>query len=107
MHISTGSTASPPIASICLRANWAIPGVLSRYIKFKNARDQFVGKWVSGRRRNSKTLAASPSYLDFLAEDRDAKDACKDRLHRYLRDLLPDQANIISRFLRCTRWWSR
>jgi hypothetical protein len=91
-HVSTGSTASPPIASICLRANWAMPGVLSRYIKYENAGDQFVGKCVSGRRRNSKTFAASPSYWDFSADGRDAKEACEHRLHRYLRDLLPDQA---------------
>ena len=90
-HVSTGSTASPPIASICLRANWAMPGVLSRYIKFENAGDQFVGKCVSGRRRNSKTFAASPSYWDF-SDDGDTKDACEHRLHSYLRDLLPDQA---------------
>ena len=91
-HVSTGSTVSPPIASICLRANWAIPGVLSRYIKYENAGDQFVGKCVSGRRRNSKTFAASPSYWDFSADGRNAKDAHEHRLHSHLRDLLPEKA---------------
>ena len=49
-YVSTGSTACPPIASICLRTNWAMPGVLNRYIKYENAGDQHVGKCVSGRK---------------------------------------------------------
>jgi hypothetical protein len=64
-HISTGTTSSPPIASICLRANWAMPGVMNRYIKHENAGDQFVGKCVSGRSRLSKEFAASQAYFDF------------------------------------------
>ena len=32
-HVATGSTSCPPIACICLRANWAMPGVMNRYIK--------------------------------------------------------------------------
>ena len=61
-HMATGSTACPPIASICLRANWAMPCVLNRYIKYENAGDQFVGKCVSGRSRKSKEFVASPPY---------------------------------------------
>ena len=66
-HVATGSTACPPIASICLRANWAMPGVLNRYIKYEAAGDQFVGKCVSGRKRTSTEFAASPAYFDFSA----------------------------------------
>ena len=91
-HVSTGSTASPPIASICLRANWAMPGVLSRYIKYENAGDQFVGKCASGRSRNKETFAASPSYWDFSTDGREAKEAHEDHLHSWLRDRLPEQA---------------
>ena len=91
-HIATGSTACPPIASICLRANWALPGVLSQYIKFENAGDQFVGKCVSGRRRNKKTFAASPPYWDFSADGPELKEESENTLHSWLRDRLPDQA---------------
>ena len=51
-----------------------------------------MGKCVSGRRRNSKTFAASPSYWDFSADGRNAKDAHEHRLHSHLRDLLPEKA---------------
>jgi hypothetical protein len=91
-HVATGSTACPPIASICLRANWAMPGVLNRYIKYENAGDQFVGKCVSGRSRKSKEFAASPPYWDFSTEEREEKEACEHRLHGWLRDHLPEEA---------------
>ncbi len=42
-YVATGSTSFPPIASICLLANWAMPGVMNHYIMFENAGDQFVG----------------------------------------------------------------
>ena len=68
-HVATGSTACLPISSICLRANWAMPGVLNRYIKYEAAGDQFVGKCVSDRKRTSTKFAASPAYFDFSALD--------------------------------------
>ena len=61
-HMTTGSTACPPITSICLRANWVMPGVLNRYIRYENAGDQFVGKCVSGRSRKSEEFVVSPLY---------------------------------------------
>lgn len=64
-HTSTGSVACPPIGSICIRANWTLPGVLPRYLKGENAGDQFVGQCVSGRPRLGKEFAASPPYIDF------------------------------------------
>ncbi len=69
-HIATGSTSCPPIASICLRANWAMPGVMNRYIKFENAGDQFVGRCVSGlsRLKNSFLLVRHTLISDLAAE---------------------------------------
>jgi hypothetical protein len=65
-HIATGSTSCPPFASICLCANWAMPGVMNPYINFENAGEKFVGQCVSGRSRLSKEFAASPPYFDFI-----------------------------------------
>jgi hypothetical protein len=64
-HVATGSIVCPPIASICICANWSMPGVLNRYIKFESAGDQFVGQCVSGRPRLDKEFATSPPYIDF------------------------------------------
>ena len=85
-HMATGSTACPQIASICLCANWAMPGVLNRYIKYENARDQFVGKCISGCSRKNKDFAASPPYWDFSAEGQEAKEAFKYCLHSWLQE---------------------
>ncbi len=66
-HISTGTTSCPPISSICLRANWALPGVTGRYIKYENAGDQFVGRCVSGLPR---LAADSPIPMQIKIEGR-------------------------------------
>ena len=46
----------------------------------------------SGRSRKSKEFAASPPYWDFSSEGREAKEAFKDYLDRWLRDHLPEEA---------------
>jgi hypothetical protein len=56
-HVATGMTSSPPIASICIRTNWSMPGVMNRYIKYKKAGDQYVGRCVSGKKRTGKSFA--------------------------------------------------
>ena len=45
-HVLTGSMTSPSIVSICLRANGAMPSVLSWYIKYEHARNQCVSQRV-------------------------------------------------------------
>jgi hypothetical protein len=63
-HTSSGITSSPPIASICIRTGWAMPGVMNRYIKYESAGDQYVGRSVSGRNRMSTRFAESIPYFD-------------------------------------------
>ena len=59
-HISTGSTLSPPIASICIRGKWNMPEVMNEYINFENAGDQFVvGKYSRQRRMMTMTMMTS------------------------------------------------
>ena len=91
-HISTGTTSCPPIASICLRANWSMPGVMNRYIKYENAGDQFVGKCVSGRTRLSKEFAASPAYFDFSSCTRFEQETNKRGVDNWIKDRMPDEA---------------
>ena len=93
-HIATGSTSCPPIASICLRANWAMPGVMNRYIKFENAGDQFVGQCVSGRSRLTKEFAASPPYFDFSDRTRADKERNIASLDAWIRQRMPVAAQL-------------
>ena len=62
-YCASGSTISPPIVSICLRANWSIGGSKERYLKFENAGDQFVGRMVSGLDAFSPLFAISPPFF--------------------------------------------
>ncbi len=88
-HISTGPTSCPPIASICLHANWAMPGVMNRYIKYENAGNQFVGKCVSGHARLSKKFAASLAYFDFSSCTRADKDQNAKRIDTWIKERMP------------------
>ena len=63
--ISTGTTVSPPMASICLRANWSLGGVQSRYIKYEKAGDQYVGRTVCGLPIMKKEFAICQPFFDF------------------------------------------
>ena len=51
--VGNGCTTCTPIASICLRANWSMPGVMNSYIKYETAGNHFMGKCVPGRSRMS------------------------------------------------------
>jgi len=104
-HIATGTIASPPIASICLRANWAMPGVLNRYIRFENAGDQFVGKCVSGRSRMSKEFAISQPYFDFSACTRVDGELKEKEVDDWIKNRMPTAAksndNVFGTFKMC------
>ena len=53
-HVACGITSSPSIASICIRANWKMPGVMNRYIWYEAAAginmlvDVFLGAVIWG-----------------------------------------------------------
>ena len=104
-HISTGTTSCPPIASICLRANWALPGVTGRYIKYENAGDQFVGRCVSGLPRLTMDFAASPAYFDFSSFNRTEREQCERQINGWIKDRMPEEARsndkVLSLFKMC------
>ena len=64
-HCSTGSTVSPPMASICLRAGWSMGPVKEKYIHYEKAGDQYVGRVVTGLNVNSVEFTVSPPYFNF------------------------------------------
>ena len=47
-HASSGTTVSPPMVSICLRAMWSMGHVKERYLQFEKAGDQYLGRVVCG-----------------------------------------------------------
>ena len=63
--VACGITSCPPIASICILANWKMPGVINQYIKKEVAGDQYVGRAVSGRNWLGHEFAESSPYWDF------------------------------------------
>jgi len=61
---AAGSTVSPPMVSICLRAMWSMGLVKERYLQFKKAGDQYLGRVVSGLDINNVSFAISPPYFE-------------------------------------------
>jgi len=89
-HASTGVTTSPPIVSICTHANWKMPGIMNRYMRFEHAGDQYVGRSVSGRDRMSKYFAASCPYFDFSdVDDITEKEECQKTLDNWISSRMP------------------
>jgi len=68
-HVAYGVTSSLPIASICIRKNWKMPGLMNRYIKYEATGDQYVERCGSSYSRLGKGFAESIPYLDFSLFD--------------------------------------
>ena len=64
-HACSGTTVSPPMVSICLRAMWSMGHVKERYLQYEKAGDQYLGRVVSGLDVNSVKFAVSPPYFEF------------------------------------------
>ena len=61
---SAGSTVSPPMVSICLRAMWSMGPVKERYLQYEKAGDQYLRRVVSGLDVNDVSFAISPPYFE-------------------------------------------
>ena len=103
-HVACGITSCPPIASICIRANWCMPGVMNRYIKYKGAGDQYVGRCVSGRNRLGKGFAESLPYFDFSHLDSAQKGLKRREVDQWVKPRMPgDTSNesVFALFMTC------
>ena len=63
-HACSGTTVSPPMVSICLRAMWSMGHVKERYLQYEKAGDQYLGRVVAGLDVNSVNFAVSPPYFE-------------------------------------------
>ena len=61
-------------------------GVKDKYLKYKAADDQYVGRCASGLNQLSKIFAVTPAYFDFFGEINDKVE--RDRLKKYLQKWL-------------------
>jgi hypothetical protein len=103
-HAECGVTSSPPIASICIHANWKMPEVMNRYTRYENARDQYVGRYVSDRSRLKKEFAESFPYWDFSELDDSEKTAALHDLDTWIKSQMSGDGmndNVFSIFKMC------
>ena len=89
-HCSTGTTVSPPMASICLRAGWSMGPVKEKYIHYEKAGDQYVGRVATGLNVNSVEFAVSPPYFKFPAVDEgEGNSSIEDDIKNAITSLVP------------------
>lgn len=103
-HAACGVTVSPPIASICIRANWKMPGVMNRYIRFESAGDMFVGKSVCGRDRMGEEFAESCPYFDFSEYGPAEKERRHQTVDAWIRSRMPgggENHDVFTLFKHC------
>ena len=86
---SAGSTVSPPMVSICLRAMWSMGPVKERYLQYEKAGDQYLGRVVSGLDVNNVSFAVSPPHFESGPED-----DVREKVNILLRDFTVGGDNI-------------
>ena len=100
---ASGSTVSPPIVSICLRAMWSMGGIKERYLHFENAGDQYLGRVVAGLDCNEYLFAVSPPYFDLstVANEEETEKTIDELVARYLvgGNVCPPRLFVIFRYL--------
>jgi hypothetical protein len=60
--MSTGSTASPSYASICIRMSWSLGNTQERYLHYNHAADGYCGRILSGLPQTSVNFAVLPPH---------------------------------------------
>ncbi len=100
---AAGSTASPPIVSICLWAMWSMGNMKERYLHYEKAGDQFLGRVVSGLNVDVYKFAVSPPYFDFNNYDGPAEEAEK-KVDDLVKKLLLRGEKVEPRVFRIVRF---
>ena len=104
--VAAGSTASPPIISICLRAGWVMGGVKDKYLKYERAGDQYVGRCACCLNQNNKEFAITPPYFDFTSIDNIIdQNERKRKVEKWLKDRLINveriEGNVMNLAMQC------
>ena len=85
---STGCTVSPPMASICLCVRWSMDPMRERYIHYKKAGDQFVGRTVCRLNCMSTEFGISPCYFDFTGIHEEDRQSTQDSIDETIKQLI-------------------
>jgi hypothetical protein len=93
-HVACGITSSPPIASICIRANWKMPGVMNHYIRYEVAGDMYVGRCASGRNRLGNEFAVSNPYFDFTSLPESERNVARWEVDYFIKARMPSGAAV-------------
>ena len=85
-YVTSGSTAAPSYAAVGIRAGWSLGSVVSVYMKYDAAGDQYVGRTVAGLNSGSSQFAVLPPMFVFSKDEDEAMAQC-DMVREALNEL--------------------
>ncbi len=94
-YACAGSTVSPPMVSVCLRAMWSMGDIKERYLQYEKAGDQYLGRVVCGLDVNDALFAISPPFLTPTAQ----------RLRRFISSSRSTQSRVTRLVLICIKFF--
>jgi hypothetical protein len=96
--VACGVTSCPPIASICLRANWKMPGIMNHFIRFEKAGDFYViSRSVSRRERHEHAFVESIPSFDFSSDPNTNTNTTV--LDNWIRSRMPEEGRYSDNIL--------
>ena len=62
-HVTTGTTAAPPLTSVAIRGDWTMGMVFDIFWNYGDAGDQYLGRVSTGLDPNSESFDVLPPYF--------------------------------------------
>jgi len=90
-YCTSGSTACPGSATVCLRAGWKMGTIQDTYLRYEGAGDMHVGRTVSGLPILHPDFASLPPYFKF------ADTESKEEVLRILNLMFPNMRTGINK----------
>jgi hypothetical protein len=85
VFLLSGCTVCPPMVSICLQAMWSMGLVKERYLQFKKAGDQYLGRVVSGLDVNNVSIAIPLPYFECVDNEGDMREKIFTLLKEFMK----------------------
>ena len=63
VHVTTSSTAPPPLPSVCARGKWSMGHILDVYLRFSDPGDCYAGRIIAGLPVGSTMFMVMPPHF--------------------------------------------
>ena len=96
--VTSGSTAAPSYAAVAIRTGWTFGSMVSVYMKYNAAGDQYIGRMVAGLNTGSSDFAVLPPTFLFSKDEDEAAAQCA-MVHNALNELFGTFPEVLEHVL--------